>query len=277
MCGTRWSRNRDADTRTVGHSGRTGPRSTSLISDSRSGTGTASSGFRNIRACRNSRPSGISAPAAGKRSSTARTGNASVGGLPDYKSRHHAQPTLNYRIGGFRLVETAGAFRSKLTKGTVIPVVWSRGLPSAPTSVRVYRKPNGKWFASFVVETKPEDDMPHTGNSVGIDWGGGRPRPPRPSTAKAGSGSPKTSTCRSETTNASTGSHRLKPNGAWPADTGKASAAPSSLADTGKRRANTTDLKDAAPRNARTLLASGQGKLRTRPSGSSSTPSNGRP
>ena len=172
MCGARWSRNRDADTRTVGHSGRTGPRSASLISDSRSGTGTASSGFRNIRACRNSRPSGISAPAAGKRSSTARTGNASVGGLPDYKSRHHAQPTLNYRIGGFRLVETDGAFRSKLTKGTVIPVVWSRGLPSAPTSVRVYRKPNGKWFASFVVETKPEDDMPHTGNAVGIDWGG---------------------------------------------------------------------------------------------------------
>lgn len=92
-------------------------------------------------------------------------------GLPDYKSRHHAQPTLNYRIGGFRLVETDGAFRLKLTKGTVIPVVWSRGLPSAPTSVRVYRKPNGKWFASFVVETTPEDDMPHTGNSVGIDWG----------------------------------------------------------------------------------------------------------
>ena len=69
-------------------------------------------------------------------------------------------------------METGGAFRSKLTKGTVIPVVWSRGLPSAPTSVRVYRKPNGKWFASFVVETKPEDDMPHTGNAVGIDWGG---------------------------------------------------------------------------------------------------------
>lgn len=92
-------------------------------------------------------------------------------GLPGYKSRRHAQPTLNYRIGGFRLVEIGGALRLKLTKGTVIPVVWSRGLPSIPTSVRVYHKPNGKWFASFVVETTPECDMPDTGSAVGIDWG----------------------------------------------------------------------------------------------------------
>lgn len=92
-------------------------------------------------------------------------------GLPDYKSRHRAQPTLNYVIGRFRLVDAGDTLRLKLTKGTVIPVVWSRRLPSAPTSVRVYRKPNGKWFASFVVETTPEYDTPHTGSAVGIDWG----------------------------------------------------------------------------------------------------------
>ena len=92
-------------------------------------------------------------------------------GLPDYKSRHRAQPTLNYVIGRFRLVDAGDTLRLKLTKGTVIPVVWSRRLPSAPTSVRVYRKPNGKWFASFVVETTPESDTPHTGSAVGIDWG----------------------------------------------------------------------------------------------------------
>ena len=92
-------------------------------------------------------------------------------GLPGYKSRRHAQPTLNYRIGGFRLVDAGDTLRLKLTKGIVIPVVWSRKLPSAPTSVRVYRNPNGKWFASFVVETMPECDMPHTGSAVGIDWG----------------------------------------------------------------------------------------------------------
>lgn len=92
-------------------------------------------------------------------------------GLPDYKSRHRAQPTLNYVIGRFRLVDAGETLRLKLTKGTVIPVVWSRRLPSAPTSVRVYRKPNGKWFASFVVKTTPEYDTPHTGSAVGIDWG----------------------------------------------------------------------------------------------------------
>lgn len=92
-------------------------------------------------------------------------------GLPGYKSRRHAQPTLNYRIGGFRLVDAGDTLRLKLTKGIVIPVVWSRKLPSAPTSVRVYRNPNGKWFASFVVETMPECDMPNTGSAVGIDWG----------------------------------------------------------------------------------------------------------
>ena len=92
-------------------------------------------------------------------------------GLPGYKSRRHALPTLNYVIGRFRLVDAGDTLRLKLTKGTVIPVVWSRRLPSAPTSVRVYRKPNGKWFASFVVETTPECDMPNTGSAVGIDWG----------------------------------------------------------------------------------------------------------
>lgn len=92
-------------------------------------------------------------------------------GLPDYKSRRRAQPTLNYVIGRFRLIDTGDTLRLKLTKGTVIPVVWSRDLPSAPTSVRVYRKPNGKWFASFVVETTPEYDTPHTGSAVGVDWG----------------------------------------------------------------------------------------------------------
>lgn len=92
-------------------------------------------------------------------------------GLPGYKSRRRAQPTLNYNGNGFKLVEIGGVLRLKLTKGTVIPVVWSRELPSAPTSVRVYRKPNGKWFASFVVEIASECDIPNTGSVVGIDWG----------------------------------------------------------------------------------------------------------
>ena len=92
-------------------------------------------------------------------------------GLPKYKSRRNTQPTLSYCGKAFKLLEIDRSLRLKLTKGTVIPVVWSRELPAAPTSVRVYRKPNGKWFASFVVEVTPEYDMPHTGNAIGIDWG----------------------------------------------------------------------------------------------------------
>ena len=64
-------------------------------------------------------------------------------GLPRYKSRRHAQPTLNYVGHAFGLVEISGVLRLKLTKGVVIPVVWSRILPTMPTSVRVYRKSNG--------------------------------------------------------------------------------------------------------------------------------------
>lgn len=92
-------------------------------------------------------------------------------GLPRYKSRRHAQPTLNYVGHAFGLVEISGVLRLKLTKGVVIPVVWSRILPTMPTSVRVYRKSNGKWFAAFVVETRPECSMSRTGSAVGIDWG----------------------------------------------------------------------------------------------------------
>ena len=46
-------------------------------------------------------------------------------GLPGYKSRRRAQLTLNYNGNGFKLVEIGGALRLKLTKGTIIPVVWS--------------------------------------------------------------------------------------------------------------------------------------------------------
>ena len=92
-------------------------------------------------------------------------------GLPKYKSRRNTQPTLNYCGDAFKLIEIGGSLRLKLAKGAVIPVAWSRGLPASPTSVRVYRKPNGKWFASFVVEDTQMCDTPHAGRAAGIGWG----------------------------------------------------------------------------------------------------------
>jgi putative transposase len=51
-----------------------------------------------------------------------------------------------------------------------IPVVWSRNLPSDPTSVRVYRDNLGHWYASFVVRRDVES-VPEADGSIGIDWG----------------------------------------------------------------------------------------------------------
>jgi len=87
-------------------------------------------------------------------------------GLPQFKKRDRAVPTMNYTRQGFTLrggnLTVAGGIRLR--------VVWSRPLPSAPSSVRVYRDALGHWHASFVVETEAE---PYPGNdeAIGVDWG----------------------------------------------------------------------------------------------------------
>jgi putative transposase len=51
-------------------------------------------------------------------------------------------------------------------------VVWSRGLPAAPSSVTLVKTPTGKYFVSFVVEA-PGDPLPplSENNDTGIDVG----------------------------------------------------------------------------------------------------------
>lgn len=85
---------------------------------------------------------------------------------PAIKRRHKALPSLTYTRNGFALVQG----RLRLPKGTTIPVVWSRDLPSEPTSVRVYRDSLGHWYASFVVRHPVAEPEP-VGGSIGIDWG----------------------------------------------------------------------------------------------------------
>ncbi|MGW2354118.1 RNA-guided endonuclease InsQ/TnpB family protein [Actinacidiphila glaucinigra] len=87
-------------------------------------------------------------------------------GMPRIKRKRGAAPTLNYTTRGFRLKDG----RLHLAGGIVLTVVWSRDLPSAPSSVRVYRDSLGHWYASFVVTTAPEP-LPATGAVIGIDWG----------------------------------------------------------------------------------------------------------
>lgn len=87
-------------------------------------------------------------------------------GMPKYKKKHTADPSLNYTQRGFRIKDG----RLHLAGGISLGVVWSRELPKQPSSVRVYRDSLGHWYASFVVATTTEA-LPVTGRDIGVDWG----------------------------------------------------------------------------------------------------------
>ena len=97
-------------------------------------------------------------------------------GKKKFKSRHKSLPSVNYTQRGFSLVEqinkTTGEVKTRLkvAGGHIIPVIWSRKLPSPPTSVRVYQDSVGHWYASFVVSVE-KDELPKTNKAIGIDWG----------------------------------------------------------------------------------------------------------
>ncbi|MDW5327737.1 transposase [Plantactinospora sp. KLBMP9567] len=87
-------------------------------------------------------------------------------GRPRPKRRKDALPSLEYTRRGFSIRDR----RLRLPGGVTIPVVWSRELPSDPTSVRVYQDTIGHWYASFVVrrDTTPAPDVE---GAIGVDWG----------------------------------------------------------------------------------------------------------
>ncbi|MDF3148422.1 MULTISPECIES: transposase [unclassified Streptomyces] len=87
-------------------------------------------------------------------------------GMPKWKKKHEALPTLNYTRRGFRLKDD----RLHLAGGIVLTVVWSRDLPAEPSSVGVYQDSVGHWYCSFVVPTQMQP-LPETGQVLGVDWG----------------------------------------------------------------------------------------------------------
>ncbi|MFD5655067.1 RNA-guided endonuclease InsQ/TnpB family protein [Streptomyces sp. NPDC127039] len=87
-------------------------------------------------------------------------------GMPTWKTRREALPTLNYTKRGFRL----RGDRLHLAGDIVLTVVWSRKLPAEPSSVRVYRDSLGHWYASFVLPAQVQP-LPKTGRVLGVDWG----------------------------------------------------------------------------------------------------------
>jgi putative transposase len=87
-------------------------------------------------------------------------------GRPKFKARKEAFPSLDYTTRGFSIRDG----RLRLPAGVSIPVVWSRELPSDPSSVRVYQHSLGYWYVSFVVRREVEEASEVAG-SIGIDWG----------------------------------------------------------------------------------------------------------
>ncbi|MCX0270675.1 transposase [Nocardia zapadnayensis] len=87
-------------------------------------------------------------------------------GRPAVKARKTSLPSLEYTTRGFSIKDRTLRLPGKVA----VPVVWSRELPSPPTSVRVYRDSLGHWYASFVVR-RPLEAAPVVVGGIGIDWG----------------------------------------------------------------------------------------------------------
>lgn len=87
-------------------------------------------------------------------------------GMPRWKKKREALPTLNYTRNAFRLKDG----RLHLAGGIVLTVVWSRALPADPSSVRVHQDSVGHWHCSFVVPAQVQP-LPETGRVLGVDWG----------------------------------------------------------------------------------------------------------
>ena len=89
-------------------------------------------------------------------------------GRPKVKKLKTALPSLEYTTRGFRIKDGRLCLPGKVHR---IPVVWSRELPSEPTSVRVYRDNLGHWYASFVVRRDRADTARRGPPAIGVDWG----------------------------------------------------------------------------------------------------------
>jgi putative transposase len=88
-------------------------------------------------------------------------------GRPKLKKAKTELPSLEYTTRGFRIK----GGRLRLPGKVTVAVVWSRELPSDPTSVRVYQDNLGHWYASFVVKRETIVAGEVSGTSIGIDWG----------------------------------------------------------------------------------------------------------
>ena len=86
-------------------------------------------------------------------------------GRPRYR-RKHGRQSIRFTRNGFAL----HGKRLYVAKVGDLVVKWSRDLPSAPSSVTVIREPDGRYYASFVVD-REQRPLPPVDHEVGIDVG----------------------------------------------------------------------------------------------------------
>jgi putative transposase len=86
-------------------------------------------------------------------------------GYPKFKKRTNSQ-SARFRIGGFS-IKGEGVYLAKI--GIVKPI-WSRELPSPPSSVTVIKDCANRYFLSFVVQVEPVQ-IEAKNPSLGIDLG----------------------------------------------------------------------------------------------------------
>ncbi|MBS3028807.1 MAG: transposase [Dolichospermum sp. DET69] len=86
-------------------------------------------------------------------------------GRPKFKKKTNQQ-SARFRIGGFS-IKGDEVYLAKI--GNVSPI-WSRDLPSAPSSVTVIKDCASRYFISFVVEVEPVN-IDAKNQSIGIDLG----------------------------------------------------------------------------------------------------------
>ena len=80
--------------------------------------------------------------------------------------RKHGRQSIRLTRNGF----TRQGERLYLAKVGAVKVEWSRPLPSVPSSVTVIREPDGRYYASFVVQ-RQATPLPSSDREVGVDLG----------------------------------------------------------------------------------------------------------
>lgn len=85
---------------------------------------------------------------------------------PRFKKRTNSQ-SARFTLRGFSIKKNGGVYLAKI--GIVNPI-WSRELPSTPSSVTVIKDCANRYFLSFVVEVEPVN-IDAKNQSIGIDLG----------------------------------------------------------------------------------------------------------